>query len=404
MKAKLHNYKIALFDLKEEKAEHVDVSQEVIEKRTGAIPLALYLLKEFSSDIVISAGLFSGTFVPSSSASVFLFKNEVGEIGFTHLLWHTGVELKYSGFDALVIKGKARDDCYLWVHDEIPEIIFNESIKGRDVWGFVDFLRKEHGDENIQIIARGEKESSLTLMLNYWYSGDIAGGGKALKDARVRGIAMRGMESFNAPEEFFRASLELKKKCENSPITERVTGKELSFLRKYLHRTPSCFNCPSPCYIFVMIDDDPKKMEESGVSEPGYLLSDPLQIVTLLQMGESFVREEREILKRGENPVTFFNEWKKADILKNWMRDIEKFPFSPLPPFNDEPSVYLKKLIYFLSAGICPVSGVLWEMNLENLFNSIEMREEDFRKNIEDSFMEIVKSWRSENLRKVFGL
>ena len=99
------------------------------------------------------------------------------------------MELKYSGFDYIVIKGSSDKPVYLWIHDGIVDIEDAEELWGKDTWAVTDHVRDIMGDNLIQVIGigqAGEKGSDLAqLCINYWASGDRAGSGNPVWRKKV---------------------------------------------------------------------------------------------------------------------------------------------------------------------------------------------------------------------------
>ncbi|GAH94152.1 unnamed protein product, partial [marine sediment metagenome] len=60
-----------------------------------------------------------------------------------------GPELKYAGFDNLIIVGKSKKPVYLYINDDNIEIRDASSIWSKDIYETENILRKEIGDEHI---------------------------------------------------------------------------------------------------------------------------------------------------------------------------------------------------------------------------------------------------------------
>ena len=107
------------------------------------------------------------------------------------------MELKFSGFDYIVIKGASAKPVYLWLHDGILDIQPADEIWGQDTLAATDAIRLTLGDDLIQVLTigpAGEAGSSLAqLIVNYWGSGDRWGFGGLFGSKKLKGIAVRGM-------------------------------------------------------------------------------------------------------------------------------------------------------------------------------------------------------------------
>ena len=66
-----------------------------------------------------------------------------------------GPELKYAGFDNLIIIGKSKKPVYLYINDNNIEIRDASSIWGKNIFETEDILRQKIGDDNIKIASIG---------------------------------------------------------------------------------------------------------------------------------------------------------------------------------------------------------------------------------------------------------
>ena len=85
--------------------------------------------------LVFAAGPLNGTLAPTGGRWMVGAKSPASGIlvsGNGGGLW--GAEIKWAGFDALVIKGKAEAPCYLMVSDGRIDIWPAEDLWGKDVW------------------------------------------------------------------------------------------------------------------------------------------------------------------------------------------------------------------------------------------------------------------------------
>jgi len=82
--------------------------------------------------LAISAGLLGGTTAPSSSRTHLASKSPLtGLIAGSSMGGFFGPELRFTGFDHLLFKGKAAKPVYLWIHDGEMEIRDASAIWGR---------------------------------------------------------------------------------------------------------------------------------------------------------------------------------------------------------------------------------------------------------------------------------
>ena len=109
-----------------------------------------------------------------------------------------GPELRFAGFDAIVIRGKAARPVYLWVHDGQAELRDASHLWGKVTGEVQDRLRKELGDEKVrvaQIGPGGEKGVLFANIVNELkHFNGRAGLGAVMGAKNLRAIACRGRE------------------------------------------------------------------------------------------------------------------------------------------------------------------------------------------------------------------
>jgi aldehyde:ferredoxin oxidoreductase len=114
-------------------------------------------------------------------------------------------ELKFAGYDAIVIKGKASRPVYLWIHDGEAEIR-----DGRHLWGKFcketqEEIRKELGDDRIRIASigpAGEKLVRFACILNELkHANGRTGLGAVMGSKNLKAIAVRGKKKMEVADE-----------------------------------------------------------------------------------------------------------------------------------------------------------------------------------------------------------
>jgi len=311
---------IAVIDLESEEVEEVELEEEFIREHLGGASANLALYEEYSEDnpIILGTGLLTGSLTSGSSLGVMTAKSPLtGEIQHAPFVWFTGPELKFTGFDFVVIKGTAPDPVYLWIRDRIVDINSAGYLWEMETWGVVDHLREEHGEDRVQVLAIGVAgENRLPyaqVTNNYWISGDFAGFGAIFGEKNLKAVAFRGMGEVDItdPEGFAEKAASLLDSVKTDVggrkgpewIAERA-GYELKGIDSFVHRYIACFNCPYPCQVFVKYNEDPKTMER-GVDEPGVLITELSGLSSFLQklsMADS-LRATEKCARLGLNPV-----------------------------------------------------------------------------------------------------
>ena len=303
--------KIAIVDLATRDISEDELDEDLVLDKIGGAAITRHLYDTYESaqsndngPIVLGTGLLTGTLVPGASLGVMTAKSpSTGKISHVPLNLDAGMELKYSGFDYIVIKGKADKPVYLWVHDGILDINDADDLWGKDTWTATDHLRSEMGDDLIQVLSigeAGEKVSDLAQVgINYWQSPDRLGFGKLFGLKNLKLIAIRGMGllEISEPEAFVEDCAEVIAAIRSNPASQKqgiaaaaaALGEEDlgDWLGPLTHRHMACFNTPVATNTFIFTDEDPTLLKESTAAEPGFLLTDIAPLVSLKNAGLS---------------------------------------------------------------------------------------------------------------------
>jgi len=175
-------------------------------------------------------------------------------------------ELKYAGYDGMVILGRADKPVYLSVHDEDVQIKDAGSLWGADTFEAQKALMAdEPGASVLTIGPAGENLSRIAIILNETGSAAGQGGfGGVMGSKNLKAIAVRGRGSVNIarPDEFLeliswmKAKGEWSKGAAQSAMRDPLVGSKkikTEMAEKYRRRFTGCFLCPYQCYGYYSI-------------------------------------------------------------------------------------------------------------------------------------------------------
>ena len=152
-----------------------------------------------------------------------------------------GAELRYAGYDNLIVKGKAERPVYLLIRDDHVEIRDAAHLWGKTVWETERSLRTEHADHRLEIAAIGPAgENRVRGSALIFDSARAAGGsgvGCVMGDKRLKAVAVRGSGRIQParPGDFLLAVQRCLDQCRAIPdkvhsmrqsLTERMTDME----------------------------------------------------------------------------------------------------------------------------------------------------------------------------------
>ncbi len=107
-------------------------------------------------------------------------------------------ELKFAGFDGIILHGKAKKQVYLWVHDGEVELRDAGHLGGMFTADVDDKLREELGDSRIQVLQCGPAAENgvlySALISNANRANGRSGMGTVMASKNVKAVAVRGSQ------------------------------------------------------------------------------------------------------------------------------------------------------------------------------------------------------------------
>lgn len=242
--------------------------------------------------IVISPGLLTGTPVPTAGKTGFYSKSPLTNAFAQSMIGAFGNELKYAGYDSLIIKGKPEKPCYLWLNDDSIEIKSAEHLWGKNTREVAEMIKKET-DSNAVVACigiGGENLVKFACVCCEERQAGRAGIGAVLGSKRLKAIAVRGTKSIEiaVPAQLKAlAELFLKKILEHPSYKEDTlygTGEFLEWVNnergtlptrnwqasvfeesktispyywapKYSKKNKACISCIKPCGKLFVIEE-----------------------------------------------------------------------------------------------------------------------------------------------------
>ncbi|THB76154.1 MAG: aldehyde ferredoxin oxidoreductase [Desulfobulbaceae bacterium] len=107
-----------------------------------------------------------------------------------------GPELKFAGFDAIIIKGKADAPVYLWINDGQIEIRDAANLWGLDNWETLENLREATAEKKVRVVSIGPAGENLVsyacLQNDLEHFNGRTGMGAVMGSKNLKAIAVRG--------------------------------------------------------------------------------------------------------------------------------------------------------------------------------------------------------------------
>ena len=234
MDDEMFNKKLAIIDLTKEKITIEKTPDSLKKKFLGGRGLNSYYLYKmikpgidaFAPDnvLIFGTGFLTGTLVPNSSRFNVSSKSpETGILGDANCGGYFAAELRYAGFDRIIIKGKARKPSYLYVSDNNIEIKDARNYWGMDTTDVQQSLRKDLGQVESAVcgVAGENLVRFACVRTGVKNAAGRCGLGAVMGSKNLKAIAARGTLGIEVarPEEMLETVEQLKEYIMNSKIT-----------------------------------------------------------------------------------------------------------------------------------------------------------------------------------------
>lgn len=289
LRVNLSNGKISREELKEELARDFlggrGINSKILydELKPGIDPLGP------ENEIIVGAGPCNGTMVPGSTRFTVTSKSPVtGILGDSNSGASFGVELKYAGYDVIIIEGQAKKPVYLHIDDEKVEIKSASHIWGKSTRETDRALVREFGDPDACVISIGIGGENLVRFANL--VNDLGRGqgrtgqGAVFGSKKLKAIVVRGSGGVKVDDvkALHEAAWETHRAWDKNPEFKEARAKfgpgmgwlryetmgmlptrnyqsglthksMLDGLDQYFVKQKACFSCPNGCdHLFVL--------------------------------------------------------------------------------------------------------------------------------------------------------
>ncbi len=194
-------------NLTAQEVQRVPTPRHLFEKYIGARGVGAYMLfheLEAGTDplgpdnkLIFLTGPLEGTLAPGANKITVTFRSPLSNTySFSLCGGHLAPELKFAGYDGVVIEGKSENPVYLWID--------NDDVSLRDaghLWGQLthdteDAIHAELKDQDIRVASigpAGEKQVRFAcIQADYHREFGRGGGGAVMGSKNLKAIAIRG--------------------------------------------------------------------------------------------------------------------------------------------------------------------------------------------------------------------
>ena len=165
--------------------------------------------------LIFSAGLLCGT--PATGCNrtiVSTISPQTRLMAFSMMGGGLAPELKYAGYDKIILRGKSPDLVYLWVHNDKVEIRDASHLKGKGAIEAAELIRTELKEPKAQVASiglAGENQVYFASIEQGRSSASRGGIGAVMGSKGVKAIAIRGTKDIQVarPAEFMQLCQEV---------------------------------------------------------------------------------------------------------------------------------------------------------------------------------------------------
>lgn len=288
--------KILRVNLTKEEWKAEELDRNIAEKFIGGRGLGSKILYDeidpkvdpLSPDnkLILATGPLTGTSASAAGRYMAITKSPLtGTIACSNSGGHFGAELKFAGFDLIIIEGKAKEPVYLYVEDGKAELRSATHLWGKTTHEATDQILSETDmDARVACIGpAGERLVRFACIINDKHrAAGRSGVGAVMGSKNLKAVAVKGSGSIQVAdkEAFRKATLEGFQKVKANPVTsqglpaygtailiniinqsgilptrnfqdgvfegaEKISGESIA--EQILVRNRACFACPIAC-------------------------------------------------------------------------------------------------------------------------------------------------------------
>ena len=168
-------------------------------------------VEAFSPDnlLVFAAGLLCGTTATGCNRTIVsTISPQTNLLAFSMMGGFWAPELKYAGYDKVILRGKSPDLVYLWINNDKVEIRDASHLAGMGSLETAEALRKELDEPKCQVVSiglAGENRVHYASIEQGRSSASRGGIGAVMGDKGVKAIVVRGTQDLSVarPAEYF---------------------------------------------------------------------------------------------------------------------------------------------------------------------------------------------------------
>ncbi len=205
-------------------------------------------IEPFSPDnlLIFSSGLLNGTAIPGANrTTVNSFSPATNLMSHSLMGSYFGPEMKFAGYDKIIIRGKSPDLVYLWIDNDKVEVRDARHLAGKGTRETGDLIRAELGQDKAQVAAIGLAGENRVYTASIDHSDASAargGAGAIMGNKRLKAIAIHGTKDIYVakPAELFKLCMiareTIMSRHEETEEMARERGHSAEYIQMAKHR------------------------------------------------------------------------------------------------------------------------------------------------------------------------
>ena len=211
---KAYANQLARINLSNQQVTKEPLDFEIVQEYLGGRGYAVKLLYEElapkidplgpDNKFVLMTGPLTGSTSPTTSRYCVVYKSPLtNTLNDSHCGGNLGVELKKSGYDGLILEGRAENPCYILITDDQISIEDASDLWGKDINETTETLSARHPKYSIATIGQaGENLVKFACLANQHRFAGRGGSGAVLGSKNVKALVIKGSGKITVANEY----------------------------------------------------------------------------------------------------------------------------------------------------------------------------------------------------------
>jgi aldehyde:ferredoxin oxidoreductase len=293
-----YNMTIGVVDLAESSCEILPLDSAFLSEKIGGTSVTRALYERYRDDdpIVLGVGPLTGSYAPASCLLVITFLSPVtGTVSHIPMMHRAGPEMKFAGFDFLVVKHAASRPQFIYATEGTIDIRSADDVMDAEIPEVARYVRRTmHHARSMLVtgLAADRGLAGATVVSGMWGSPDKAGLAAAMASKNLKGLIFNGTDGLPFGVDNLERSgniirnLGLHGHSKTSgfvAVLEKMGANEAvkGAIRNYRARPMACYRCPFPCMSHVTFSYGGPSARDKDTLEMGVNLSDHMGFAAL---------------------------------------------------------------------------------------------------------------------------